>query len=147
MQVREGEEYINIEKRNKLFLHTSQVCFNTYWSTLSGMLTVFERIVNILGVQLDRGWVRGPGLQGKVHEVGGREPLLPSPALPSRSVARSEKLVVVELVTPGPSVPLVLGHRVGNRLLHINVHLGSQHGHVVAWQEMIDQYKTAANMM
>ena len=88
---------------------------NTHWSSLSGLVTVFERIV--VGVQLDRGlvgWVVGASLYWQVHQVGRRSSVLPhtAPALPSRSVARPEELVVVELVAASPCVPLVLGHGV-----------------------------------
>ena len=103
------------------------------------MLTVFERI------ELDRGWGRA-GLQREVHQVGGGTSLLPATTT-TRSVARSEKLVVVKLVTTGPSVSLVLRHGVRNRLVHINVDLGAQHGHVVACQQVIDQCQHAAKMM
>ena len=84
---------------------------------MSGLVTVFERIV--VGVQLDRGlvgWVVGASLYWQVHQVGRRSSVLPhtapAPALPSRSVARPEELVVVELVAASPCVPLVLGHGV-----------------------------------
>ena len=103
------------------------------------MLTVFERI------ELDRGWGRA-GLQREVHQVGGGTSLLPATTT-TGSVARSEKLVVVKLVTTGPSVSLVLRHGVRNRLVHINVDLGAQHGHVVACQQVIDQCQHAAKMM
>ena len=105
------------------------------------VLTVmFERSrVNVVGVELDRGWLRWTrGLYREVHQVGGRKPPISAPpgtaALPARAVARSEKLVVVELVAASPSVALVLGHRVRDRLVHVDVHLGAQHGHVVTWE-------------
>ena len=101
---------------------------NTHWSTLSSSLmlvvvlvvltvVVFERRGNLVGVQLDRGWLRWTtGLYREVHQVGGRKPPISAPpgtaALPARAVARSEKLVVVELVAASPCVPLVLGHGV-----------------------------------
>lgn len=76
------------------------------------MLMMFERRVNVLGVQLDRGWLRWTrGLYREVHQVGGRKSPV-STALPPRAVARSEKLVVVELVATSPSVTLVLRHGV-----------------------------------
>ena len=55
------------------------------------------------------------------------------------------EFVVVELVAPGPRVALetnqrpvsylVFGHWVGHALVHVDVHLGAQHRHVVTWTE------------
>ena len=106
---------------------------------------MFERRVNVVGVDLDRGWLsRARGLHREVHQVGGRNSPVSSStpgtaALPARSMARPEKLVVVELVAASPSVALVLRHRVGHRLVHVDVHLGAQHGHVVTWRVKTDQ--------
>ena len=104
------------------------------------VLTVmFERRrVDVVGVELDRGWLsRARCLYREVHQVGGgKPPVSATPgtaALPPRAVARSEKLVVVELVAAGPSMALVLRHGVGHRLVHVDVHLGAQHRHVVTW--------------
>ena len=92
---------------------------------------MFERIINVVGVQLDRGWLGGPGVHREVHQVGGRTSAFLSPSLPSGSVARSEELMVVELVAASTSVALVLGHGVGHALVHVDVHLGAEHRHVV----------------
>ena len=50
-----------------------------------------------------------------------------------RTMSVFEELVVVQFVAAGASVALVLRHRIWNRLVHVDVHLGTQHGHVVAW--------------
>ena len=42
-----------------------------------------------------------------------------------------EELVVVQLVAAGAGVALVLGHGVGHALVHVDVHLGAEHRHVV----------------
>ena len=100
---------------------------------------MFERRVNVVGVDLDRGWLRWPsGLYREVHQVGGRNSPFSfsssAAALPARSVAGPEELVVVQLVAARAGVALVLGHRVRDRLVHVDVHLGAQHGHVVTWE-------------
>ena len=123
----------------------------THWSTLSRVrmlmmvlvLTVmFERGV-VVGVELDVGWLRWTtsGVYREVHQVGRRNSPVTTTtttsratSLPAWSVTRSEKLVVVELVAASPSVALVLRHRVRDRLVHVDVHLGAQHGHVVTWR-------------
>ena len=112
------------------------------------MLMMFERIVNVVGVQLDRGWLRWTtGLYREVHQVGWLNSALRSTrtttraaALPAGSVAGPEELVVVQLVAAGPGVALVLRHRVRHRLVHVHVHLGAQYGHVVTWQANTGQY-------
>ena len=98
-----------------------KLMLDTHWSSLSRrrMLMMFERRVNVLGVQLDRGWLRlTRGLHREIHQVGGRKsPVSATPgttALPPRAMARSEKLVVVELVATSTSVTLVLRHGVGH---------------------------------
>ena len=102
---------------------------NTHWSTLSSSLmlvvvlvvltvVVFERRGNLVGVQLDRGWLSWTrGLYREVHQVCWRTYSSSSSssraaALPAGSVAGPEELVVVQLVAAGPSVALVLRHRV-----------------------------------
>ena len=104
---------------------------NTHWSTLSSSLmlvvvlvvltvVVFERRGNLVGVQLDRGWLSWTrGLYREVHQVGWLNSALRSTrtttraaALPAGSVAGPEELVVVQLVAAGPSVALVLRYRV-----------------------------------
>ena len=82
-------------------------------------VVVFERRGNLVGVQLDRGWLSWTrGLYREVHQVGWRTSSTSSSsssraaALPARSVTGPEELVVVELVAAGPSVALVLRHRV-----------------------------------
>ena len=54
-------------------------------------------------------------------------------AFSRRTMSVFEELVVVQFVAAGASVALVLRHRIWNRLVHVDVHLGTQHGHVVAW--------------
>ena len=107
-------------------------------------VVVFERRGNLVGVQLDRGWLSWTrGLYREVHQVGRRTSSSSSSraaALPARSVAGPEELVVVQLVAAGPSVALVLRHRVRHRLVHVHVHLGAQYGHVVTWQANTGQY-------
>ena len=104
---------------------------NTHWSTLSSSLmlvvvlvvltvVVFERRGNLVGVQLDRGWLSWTrGLYREVHQGGWRRSSSSSSssssraaALPAGSVAGPEELVVVQLVAAGPSVALVLRYRV-----------------------------------
>ena len=112
---------------------------------------MFERIVNVVGVQLDRGWLRWTtGLYREVHQVGWLNSALRSTrtttraaALPAGSVAGPEELVVVQLVAAGPSVALVLRHRVRHRLVHVHVHLGAKYGHVVTWQANTGQHQRA----
>ena len=68
-------------------------------------------------------------VHGEVHDVGGG-PLVhlhlpPGPR--GHPVLGPHELVVMELVAPGPGVALVLGHGVGDTLVHVYIHLGAQH--------------------
>ena len=111
----------------------------TYWCALSWRSHFsFERV---LAVQLDRvggfAWVNRQvdqvGVVGLLVVGGPPSVLLGPPALPRRAVPVLEELVVVELVAAGAGVALVLGDGVGHALVHVDVHLGAEHRHVVAW--------------
>ena len=113
----------------------------TYWCALSWRSHFsFERV---LAVQLDRvggfAWVNRQvdqvGVVGLLVVGGPPSVLLGPPALPRRAVPVLEELVVVELVAAGAGVALVLGDGVGHALVHVDVHLGAEHRHVVAWGE------------
>ena len=68
-------------------------------------------------------------VHGEVHDVGGgplvRLGLAPGPR--GHPVLGPHELVVMELVAPRPGVALVLGHRVGDALVHVDIDLGAQH--------------------
>ena len=128
----------------------------THWCALSRGRLSFERI---LAVKLDRirlaakcSFNREVNQVGVVHvvRVGDARPtdgdgatavvrpsrtLVFPAAFSRRTMAVLQELVVVQFVATGASVALVLRHRVGDRLVHVDVHLGTQHGHVVAWGE------------
>ena len=130
----------------------------------------FELLV-ILAVQLDRVGLLAPRhVDGQVDEVGvvvlaaptvGRRTqavvavrpsgtfVLASAAFPRGTMSVLQELVVVQLVAASASVALVLRHWVGNGLVHVHVHLGPQHRHVVAWGggwwvKMTINHKTAS---
>ena len=79
---------------------------------------VFELLDRLLGP---------PGVHGQVHDVGGGRRLVHLRLGPGHSVLGPHELVVMELVAPSPSVALVLGHGVGDTLVHVYIHLGAQH--------------------
>ena len=71
-------------------------------------------------------------VQGQVHDVGWWSLASPSWSLGAgRTVLGPQELVVVQFVTSGPGVALVLGHGVRNTLVNVHIHLGAKHGHVV----------------
>ena len=78
-------------------------------------------------------------VHGQVHDVGDgprlapppRPAPAPAPAGGRGAVLGPHELVVVQLVAAGAGVPLVLGHGVGHALVHVDVHLGAEHRHVV----------------
>ena len=127
-----------------------KVC--THWCALSRGRLSFERI---LAVQLDRirlaaavnrevnqvGAVHvGPGVHARPSDGDGTtvavrpsRTLVFTATFPRRSMSVLQELVVVQFVAAGASVALVLRHWIWNRLVHVDVHLGSEHGHVVAW--------------
>ena len=76
-------------------------------------------------------------VHGQVHDVGDGPRLAPpprhapAPAGSRGAVLGPHELVVVQLVAAGAGVALVLGHGVGHALVHVDVHLGAEHRHVV----------------
>ena len=95
---------------------------------------VFELLDRLLGP---------PGVHGQVHDVGGgrlvRLGLPPGPR--GDPVLGPHELVVMELVAPGPGVALVLGHGVGDALVHVDINLGAQHRHVVTWTRVSESQR------
>ena len=111
----------------------------TYWCALSWRSHFsFERV---LAVQLGRiggiAWVGRQvdqvGVVGLLVVGGPPSLLLRPPALPRGAVPVLQEFVVVQLVAARAGVALVLGHGVRHALVHVDVHLGAQHRHVVAW--------------
>ena len=78
-------------------------------------------------------------VHGQVHDVGDgprlapppRPAPAPAPAGGRGAVLGPHELVVVKLVAAGAGVALVLGHGVGHALVHVDVHLGAEHRHLV----------------
>ena len=108
---------------------------------------IFERILAL--VKLDRVGLAAANVNREVDQVGvgllvvvdrpgvaavgPSRTLVIAAAFPWRPMSVLQELVVVQFVAAGARVALVLRHRIWNRLVHVDVHLGSEHGHVVAW--------------
>ena len=110
---------------------------------------IFERILAL--VKLDRVGLAAANVNREVDQVGvgllvvvdrpgdivaavgPSRTLVIAAAFPWRPMSVLQELVVVQFVAAGAGVALVLRHRVGHRLVHVDVDLGAEHGHVVAW--------------
>ena len=137
----------------------------THWCALSWRRLIFERILAL--VKLDRVGLAAANVNREVDQVGvgllvvvdrpgdvvaavgPSRTLVIAAAFPWRPMSVLQELVVVQFVATGASVALVLRHWVGNGLVHVHVHLGPQHRHVVAWGggwwvKMTINHKTAS---
>ena len=92
---------------------------------------VVHVVVRVVGDEARR---PGPDQGDRVRPSRTRNLVVhPGASFSRRTMSVFEELVVVQFVAAGASVALVLRHRIWNRLVHVDVHLGTQHGHVVAW--------------